>query len=377
MKKRLVEVLRCPRCKGKLSLTAEKLKGGEIESGSLLCTCGARYNIIEGVPVMLVDKLLKRFGKTKKNWQNWWKKVRTDDDILFYDTLWVKAEKNLGGEPLYRKKDFKGKVVLDAGCGSGRYINSDFSKFGCKEIFGVDLGEQVFMAKRQNNAANTHFVQCDITNMPFPDGFFDVVASHGVLHHTPEPSKTFAHLSTKLKTGGLMAIYVYHKEWVYFRTHAKNLFLDFLYAGGVMVWLSIRKLVSMLPHPLIMLWVYFMAIKSTISTTLERTNLFRPLGALIRLLPPFAYLGVNFHERVVRNYDHYSATYNYFHTSEEVEAWFRENAFDDITFASVPLSVRGYKQSKPPKALTEERFPFIKHEDFRKEWERLYARSKR
>jgi 2-polyprenyl-3-methyl-5-hydroxy-6-metoxy-1,4-benzoquinol methylase len=366
----------CPDCKENFNLIEKSEKDGEIMSGELFCPkCNKRYSIVEGIPVILDKKKLKDFSKTKKNWENWWKKVRRKGDVDLYDSLWREAEKNLGGEPLYKKELFENKVVLDAGCGTGRYITSDFSKYDCKEIIAVDIGRQVFEAMNNNNSENTHFVQADLTTLPFKKEVFDVITSHGVLHHTPEPRRTFAKLSKHLKIDGMMAIYVYHKEWAHFSAHKKSLFLDATYSCGVMIWQGIRKVVSRLPHFMIKAFVYLMAIKASIEATLEKNKITKPIGKLHRLLPPFAYMGVNFHERVVRNYDHYSATFNYFQTVDEVVDWFKTAGFDNLEITSIPVSIRGIKKEKKSvinMPITIKQYDMIDHFAFRKEWERLY-----
>lgn len=375
MRRALLRYLCCPHCRADFEVKAKHEEEDEIIEGKLVCKkCRTSYPIVDSVPVIL-DGKLKDYAKTRSNWENWWQKLRKKSEIDLCDQLWVQAERNLGAEPLYRKEHFKGKVVLDAGCGNGRYIRSDFSGFGCREIIAVDLGRQVFLAKKNNqNVKNAHFLQADITNLPLKVSCIDVIASHGVLHHTPDPKKTFSRLSTHLKTGGMFALYVYHKEWAYFKSHKKSLFLDAMYANGVLVWQSIRKVTSRLPHFLLLPFVYLMAIKSSIEYSLINTRFLRPFGKLLQLIPPFAYIGVNFHERLVRNYDHYSATFNYFSSIEEVIDWFSSNGFNDLDICSVPVSIRGFKR-KMKEPVRMRQFEMIDHFRFRKEWENLYRKS--
>jgi len=379
MKKSLLKYMCCPSCKRDLDLKVKTYNNKEIISGRLICSnCKKEFHIKNGIPIVLEGRKLKDFSKTKSNWENWWSKVRKKSDIYLYDALWTKAEKNLSAESLYRKQDFKGKVVLDVGCGNGRHIQTDFSKFRCKEIIAVDLSNQVFLAKRNNaHFKNTHFLQADLTNLPFKEECLDVIASHGVLHHTPNPKKTFTKLSKHLKVGGMFALYVYHKEWAHFKSHNKSLLLDALYANGVLVWQSIRKITSRLPHPLLVLFCCNMAVKGMIEQALQKNKLTQPLGKIMQLMPPFAYIGVNFHERLVRNYDHYSATFNHFSTIEEVIDWFSSNNFNDLEIASVPISVRGYKQAKKEKPLRIKQYNLIDHFKFRKEWEKEYKKKKK
>ena len=122
-----------------------------------------------------------------------------------------------------------------------------------------------------------------------------------------------------------------------------------------------------------------MAVKASIENALEKNNITKPIGKILRLIPPFAYLGVNFHERIVRNYDHYSATYNYFQTIDEVIDWFKTAGFDNLESVSVPVSIRGIKISSkenPQKSLSVKYYPIIDHFKFRKEWEQLYSSEK-
>ncbi|MFO8110074.1 MAG: Trm112 family protein [Thermoplasmata archaeon] len=54
MKRELMEILRCPHCKGELELKVEEQKKGEIERGELNCgCCSLTYLIRDGIPNML------------------------------------------------------------------------------------------------------------------------------------------------------------------------------------------------------------------------------------------------------------------------------------------------------------------------------------
>jgi uncharacterized protein len=54
MKKDLMNILVCPACKGKLTLTIEKENEKEIVSGYLFCgKCNVRYPIVDTIPNLL------------------------------------------------------------------------------------------------------------------------------------------------------------------------------------------------------------------------------------------------------------------------------------------------------------------------------------
>lgn len=54
MKPDLLEILRCPVCRGELSLSVRAKNGEEILEGTLACvTCHIDYPISEGIPDLL------------------------------------------------------------------------------------------------------------------------------------------------------------------------------------------------------------------------------------------------------------------------------------------------------------------------------------
>ncbi len=54
MKKKVMDLLCCPVCKGPLVLHVDSEEKGEILSGSLSCShCKVRYAITEGIPDLL------------------------------------------------------------------------------------------------------------------------------------------------------------------------------------------------------------------------------------------------------------------------------------------------------------------------------------
>ncbi|AIY90121.1 methytransferase partner Trm112 [Geoglobus acetivorans] len=58
MRRKLLEILACPVCKGDLDVEVEEENEGEILWGRLICkSCGAEYPIEDGIPNMLPPEL--------------------------------------------------------------------------------------------------------------------------------------------------------------------------------------------------------------------------------------------------------------------------------------------------------------------------------
>ena len=54
MKRKLMDILACPVCKGKLELSVEEEKEQEIVAGSLYCpSCAVKYPIEDTIPNLL------------------------------------------------------------------------------------------------------------------------------------------------------------------------------------------------------------------------------------------------------------------------------------------------------------------------------------
>lgn len=108
--------------------------------------------------------------------------------------------------------ELAGKVVLDAGCGSGRFSRAA-AELGARQVIGLDISSAVEEARRVvNGCQNAAIVKGDILKLPFRGESFDMIFSIGVLHHLPDPRRGFHELTRYLKPGGKLYIWVYSRE---------------------------------------------------------------------------------------------------------------------------------------------------------------------
>ncbi len=108
---------------------------------------------------------------------------------------------------------FKGKALLEIGCGLGTDL-LQFARHGAV-VTGVDLTEEsVALAKKRFELYGVQgtFCTADAENLPFADNSFDVVYSFGVLHHTPNTQKAIDEVYRVVKRGGEIVIMLYHKH---------------------------------------------------------------------------------------------------------------------------------------------------------------------
>jgi SAM-dependent methyltransferase len=99
-------------------------------------------------------------------------------------------------------------LVLDAGCGTGRYSAAWKALLPGATIVGVDINRTI-LATGQVNPAALSRVTGTLERLPFADGCFDVVMSRGVIQHTANPRRALEELLRVCKPGGLLYFYTY------------------------------------------------------------------------------------------------------------------------------------------------------------------------
>jgi SAM-dependent methyltransferase len=106
----------------------------------------------------------------------------------------------------------RGLRVLEIGCGMGT-DGAQFAAAGA-DYTGIDLTEAAIDLARKKFAASAlkgEFRVADAEKLDFADESFDVVYSHGVLHHTPDTEGAIKEIHRVLKTGGRAVVMLYHR----------------------------------------------------------------------------------------------------------------------------------------------------------------------
>ncbi len=114
----------------------------------------------------------------------------------------------------------RGLDVLEIGCGLGT-DGAQFARCGANYT-GVDLTDAaVDLARRRFQLFDLEgtFRTADAENLDFADDSFDLVYSHGVLHHTPDTAKAIAEVHRVLKPGGRAVVMLYHRNSYNYRVN--------------------------------------------------------------------------------------------------------------------------------------------------------------
>jgi SAM-dependent methyltransferase len=105
----------------------------------------------------------------------------------------------------------RGLKVLEIGCGVGT-DGAQFAKAGA-DYTGVDLTDAAVDLARKGFALAGlpgRFLVSDAEKLDFPDSSFDLVYSHGVLHHTPDIRAAIREIHRVLKPQGQAMVMLYH-----------------------------------------------------------------------------------------------------------------------------------------------------------------------
>lgn len=105
--------------------------------------------------------------------------------------------------PLLKSLNLKGKAVLDFGCGDGSDIRT-FLKMGARKAVGIDpSGPMIALAKARGSVGKkVRIRKTDGRTIPEPDGKFDLVFAHFVVHYLRDTAKHFKEIARVLRSGG-------------------------------------------------------------------------------------------------------------------------------------------------------------------------------
>jgi SAM-dependent methyltransferase len=111
---------------------------------------------------------------------------------------------------------YRGKRVLDVGCGAG----TDLVRFarGGAHVTGVDVASSAIALARQNFAQQNleaDLREADGERLPFPDASFDFVYAHGVVQYAANDRAVVDECRRVLKPGGEAVFQVYNRlSWL-------------------------------------------------------------------------------------------------------------------------------------------------------------------
>jgi SAM-dependent methyltransferase len=298
----LAAILRCNSCRANLE---------EGRDGYRCVSCGKQFPQVRGV--------LRFVGEQNYAGSFGWQWHRYSNNQL--DQSDEGFRKRTGVRP----EELRGKLVLDVGCGMGRFAEVA-TRWGAR-VVGVDLSSACEVAA--SNLRERPFValQADVMELPFAPQSFDYIYSIGVLHHTPNCETAFKSLPQYLKPGGTIAIWLYsgYNKWYRFSDLYRNITrrlpprtLNAFFSVAVPFFYHVDRGLKFVPV------------------------VGAPLAGLVHHVFPVN-LSPNSKIRVLDTLDWYSPEYQSKHTYEQVFRWFEDCGLEALTVGELTLGMRGRK----------------------------------
>jgi SAM-dependent methyltransferase len=296
----LLNLLVCPACHEALSLETTERRGDDIIAGTLSCGASHAYPIVNGVPRFVQHVLDADQARTRDSFGYEWTRLYPQHG---HQTAEWQAERDIFLE--YTRtvpSDYRGKLVLDAGCGNGRYAKLA-NDWGAR-VVAVDISSAVETAQHNVGIRDeVAVVQADLFRLPFRPGTFGVVYSVGVLHHTPDAKAAFERIQPLVKPGGFFSIFIHGQ-------------------GNRVLYATNR-------------WLRAWTAKLSYTTTWRFCLVLTAIGKVLEKIPfvgPVVYLVgrqvIFFSPDQHNNFDHFSAGFTSFHRKEEIRGWYA--GWDDV-----------------------------------------------
>ena len=283
----------------------------EVETGTISCVCGKTYPIVRGIPRFLPDDLAADLKKAQETFSYEWKMFRFGErnwgqDIEHRKGLFLDA---MGSSP----EELRGKLILDAGCGSGLLSMEMARSFGM-EVVALDLAFGIENAYKKNTNPYVYYLQGSVLALPFRRQAFDRLYCAGVLVACPDTHAGFKSIVPVLAKDGRCFIWVYHPiSKQYYPTEHRKL--------AVYNWIRTR-LTSRLP-----IRVQYYLYLSTLPLFFIKQSIEVMLG---RRPSPLTW-----REKMQALFDFFSPLYQHRHEPAEVSAWFSEQGFANVIVCNI------------------------------------------
>jgi len=311
---RVLKILRCLSCQSELRPDNE----------ALVCVgCGRSYPFVNGI-YRFVDAqhYAGSFGF------QWHLHAKTQLDTETSRRSEGAFRRRTG----FRPEDLAGKLVLDVGCGMGRFAEVA-TRWGA-HVVGIDLSLAAEVAARNLAERPASIFQADVFKLPFAPESFDYIYSIGVLHHTPNCEQAFKALPRLLKPDGRIAIWLYSSYNAWYK-------MSDVY----------RKVTRRMPSRLLHTLCYGSIPLYGVHQVLRKIpGIGRPMSGALAYMVPMSF-NRDPQWRVLDTFDWYSPWYQSKHTYEEVFRWFESCGLDDLRVIEQPIAVQGHKPADAEQPL--------------------------
>jgi SAM-dependent methyltransferase len=179
----------------------------------------------------------------------------------------------------------------------------------CVDAVGIDLSLAVLKASEHyKKNPFLHFAQASLFKLPIKERLFDLVYTHGVLHHTYSTREAMKAVATCCTPGGLTYVWVYGKHGL---TDSWDRRLGYFSEK------HLRPFLSRAPA-----WVAAATLIPVAFGYIFLNSFFRVSNPKLQ--------GYNFRRALHAARDRFTPLFAHRHSYEEVEGWFKDFGYEDV-----------------------------------------------
>jgi SAM-dependent methyltransferase len=208
----LLDVLADPETHEPLRLgEVREERDGRVWEGTLVTASGRTWPVVRGIPRFVpATSYAANFGLQ-------WNRFRREQ--LDSDQGSSLSRQRYEGETGWSAEEVRGKWMLDAGCGAGRFAQIA-ARTGAR-LVALDLSSAVdACAETIGLGPTVDVVQGDLARPPLKPAVFDFAYCLGVIQHTPDRAASLRAVVGAVKPGGKYAFTIYpRKPWT--KLHGK------------------------------------------------------------------------------------------------------------------------------------------------------------
>ncbi len=204
MKPEFAELLAEPVTGAALELDVTESDGDDVVEGTLTSQeTGRTYPIHRGIPRFVpADNYAESFGFQ-------WNKFRGVQ--LDSENRADHSRQRFDAETGWTGDELEGKLVLDAGCGAGRF--AEIAAARGANLVAMDYSSAVeATAETLRPYPNANVVQGNLLEPPFRPGTFEYAYCIGVVQHTPDPPQVIRNILEMVQDGGQFALTIYGRR---------------------------------------------------------------------------------------------------------------------------------------------------------------------
>lgn len=140
--------------------------------------------------------------RRNKELANFYQKVYLKGENKHYTHFVTKGRPSSEADEILKEISWKGKKVLDVGCGTGNFVLK-VAKKGA-HVLGIDFAEEaISIAKKTQKHPNLQFEKLNVAKITEK---YDVIVSIGTLEHMDDPFATLKILKNHIKPKGKIIV---------------------------------------------------------------------------------------------------------------------------------------------------------------------------